>query len=388
MKKTIISIAFAALAAGASATTADELVELIMSHNPSLSQSALDANAELLDLKTENNLAPTEVEFSHLWGNEGEKKMGVGVSQSFDWPGVYAARSAAYGSLARLQEARLNLRRADLQQQVSALIIAGIAQKQRIGLLDRLSSGFAIMLEGARKERANGSITIIDLNKIELQASKASVALSEAQSTLEEIVTELSLLASTDIKAEMLPEQFDMADLRPLSDYMTAATESSPEVIEAMAQADYMGRMQKVASRESLPGFKVGYEFEREGGQSFNGLAVGVELPLFSSRGKSAAARASVLAAEFNAATVKNNLSRRLTSAYNAASNYRNRMNALGPVIDRYDNFALLKKLFDSRQISLSDYLIDVNYFLEASLEYIDICAAYHASLLPLDRYL
>lgn len=387
--KSIISFALAAAfsAGQVSGQSADDLVKLVLENNPALAQTAMDANAELLELKTENKLPSTELEFSRKWGNLGEKKLGFGVTQGFDWPGLYAARSAAAGALARVQTARLMVRQADLEQQTRELIISAVAHKKRIELLGKLSAGFDSMLQGAVKERERGAITIIDLNKIELQASRASVSLSQAKAALEETLATLSLLAGTDVEMQSLPDTFPMAELKPLDVYLAAAGESSPEVIEAATEADFQRQRRKVAAREGLPGFSLGYEFEREGEQTFNGLSVGIELPIFSARGRTTAANASVLAAEFNAATVKNNLSRKVTSNYKTAESLRKEMNAMGPVLDRYDNFSLLNRLFEGRQISLSDYILDVNYFLEASLDYIDVCEAYHAALLPLQRY-
>lgn len=387
--KSIISFALAAAfsAGQVSGQSADDLVKLVLENNPALAQTAMDANAELLELKTENNLPSTELEFSRKWGNLGEKKLGFGVTQGFDWPGLYAARSAAAGALARVQTARLMVRQADLEQQTRELIISAVAHKKRIELLGKLSAGFDSMLQGAVRERERGAITIIDLNKIELQASRASVSLSQAKAALEETLATLSLLAGTDVEMQSLPDTFPMAELKPLDVYLAAAGESSPEVIEAATEADFQRQRRKVAAREGLPGFSLGYEFEREGEQTFNGLSVGIELPIFSARGRTTAGNASVLAAEFNAATVKNNLSRKVTSNYKTAESLRKEMNAMGPVLDRYDNFYLLNRLFEGRQISLSDYILDVNYFLEASLDYIDVCEAYHAALLPLQRY-
>lgn len=45
----------------------------------------------------EKILEAPEVEFSRVWNTEsgGENKWSLSVSQSFDWPGVYAARREA-----------------------------------------------------------------------------------------------------------------------------------------------------------------------------------------------------------------------------------------------------------------------------------------------------
>ena len=70
-----------------------DLVSEIESNNLSILVSEKSLNSDKAEISTANNLSDPEIEFSHQWGQKGiGNKWGVGISQSFEWPGVYQSR--------------------------------------------------------------------------------------------------------------------------------------------------------------------------------------------------------------------------------------------------------------------------------------------------------
>ena len=78
------------------ADSLDEMAKSIAENNGSYKSELAKAEADIMDEKVSNNLEDPEIAVSHAWGAEGiGNKFGVEISQSFDWPGVYRARSKA-----------------------------------------------------------------------------------------------------------------------------------------------------------------------------------------------------------------------------------------------------------------------------------------------------
>ncbi|MFG6381688.1 MAG: hypothetical protein K1V87_06245, partial [Muribaculum sp.] len=61
------------------------LLDTVLGNNMALSSSQASNESELLQLKSENNLADPEVGVEHLWGrHDAKNKFNISVSQSFD----------------------------------------------------------------------------------------------------------------------------------------------------------------------------------------------------------------------------------------------------------------------------------------------------------------
>ena len=56
-------------------------------------------------------------------------------------------------------------------------------------------------------------------------------------------------------------------------------------------------------------------------------------------------------------------------------------------VFEDSNNLLLLKKALDGGEISLINYLQEMNYFIEAKQNYIDVLYQYHLNLAELNKY-
>ena len=93
MKKFIyISVLCAFAALNVSAQSFDDILARIVASNPEIEAVNAENNAALEAVAAENNLADPEISGQHFWGQDGNK-FGIGISQTFDWPGLYKARS-------------------------------------------------------------------------------------------------------------------------------------------------------------------------------------------------------------------------------------------------------------------------------------------------------
>jgi hypothetical protein len=70
----------------------------------------------------------------------------------------------------------------------------------------------------------------------------------------------------------------------------------------------------------------------------------------------------------------------------NAISLY-NELEQLRPTLENNDNILLLKKALDGGQISLITYIQEVNFFLEAQKNYLDVEYNYYQLLASLNKY-
>lgn len=384
----IISPIFSSVSTATTLLTTQQIVDRVLENNLPLKQSVADAQSALLQQKANNGLGNTEIEVGHEWGNnDAGNKLNVSLSQEFEWPGVYHARSKAITMLERLNSAEFLLKRENLEIEVRQLLIDIAAQKQINELLRKVSEGFDAMLVAAEKKRETQSVTLLDLNKIRIEAASAKVEYADGVACYEDLMKQLAeMLSVTSIDFEV-SDVFDFENLSALEVYQSALSNSNQMAVES-ARVDYAAALSKSAVAERAPGFSLGYDFEREGGATFNGFHVGVSFSLFTSRLKSAASKSEVISASLEKLSLESQLQSSLRRDYMLAQSLRTQMDSFGPAIAVADNLALVQKAYELGQLTLIDYFQELNYFLDAQMKFVDIQRLYARTVVSLNRYL
>lgn len=368
----------------------DDLVQAVVEHNLDLRLTKTLNITELLESRTENNLQETEIEVGQEWGTkEAGNKFNVSVTQGFDWPGLYRARSKSISALALKQQAQYDAMRRGLEVEVRQLLVDIAAQRQINDLLRQVAAGFDTMLDGAKSQWEKREITILDLNKIRIEAASADIAYAEGVDRLNELQTRMSVLAGDASWSGRIPMPYDIpvAELEIEEVYYLTYLNDSPQLMAMEAEESYLRSMVDIAKMERAPGFSLGYDYEREDGVSFHGFHVGLTLPLFSSRGKVAAAQSALTSHQLQQQIEATNIAKQVKLDYKLAESLKMQMDAYGPAIAINDNLKLLKDAFDKGQLELTHYLSDVNYFLSAQQQYIDIQRRYAHQVIKLNQY-
>ena len=92
----IIIAATLAMANAANAITIEDVIANVKQNNKELKYTTAQIDAQASEIKTNNNLSNPVVEGGYLFGKgPAENKWEVGVSQEFEWPGLYSSRGAA-----------------------------------------------------------------------------------------------------------------------------------------------------------------------------------------------------------------------------------------------------------------------------------------------------
>ena len=118
MKKILILSSLLFSLAGTSAQTAgiDAILRQIEANNKELQANAQLVSSQKLENKADNNLPDPTLSYAHLWDskNSNETVGELVVSQSFDFPTLYATR----GKMNRLKSNALNAQALAFRQQI------------------------------------------------------------------------------------------------------------------------------------------------------------------------------------------------------------------------------------------------------------------------------
>lgn len=392
MKRRHLSAAIILIATStASAITIDDAVNILSAGRHSIQSETLSARADIELMKAEASLPGPEIEFTHQWGERKSygKKLDGGISQSFDWPGVYAARRKAVrdasDALTRLEAARVN----ELAGQIRELLVEYIGARRTIAAIRETDAVLSGLDSLTRRAYARGEISILDVNKLAIARADISHSLHVAAGRIKDLEASISETSETDSREilKQLNDTYPDLSIPDESTYMSWIAENDPEYLANTADRRAAELSAAVERRSLYPGFSVGYVYTHEVGESFHGFSLGMTLPSASARHRAKAARLQAEATSF--ASVGQDASRR--AQYNAlvsnATELNDEIKRLGPVFDKFDNIRLLEKAYLGGQISMLDFLKELDYFYQARMNYIDDQMQYHLVLSKLNRY-
>lgn len=352
--------------------TFDEIVNRTVSNSPAIRASRARMASELEGMKADNMPPDPEVEFERLWrAGEGENRWSAGISQEIGWPGVYSARRKAIKSL---EEAQKSLMAGDIVSErlkASQLLVEIIAANKETGVLTEINEAMQLLQAKYLRAWAHGETTILDVNKIKIEAVRSATALESAQSRLRSLKAELTAMSGNESAIE-IPAGLDFPheSLGEMTQYLSAL-ETTPELENLRKTAELARNSSAIANASRFPGLSLGYSHAYEDGAHFNGFSIGLSLPVWSRSHSTKSAHATELAARFDLAARTAALGTQLQADYANAMSLHEQMSSLGPVVDGVNNLTLLRKALDGGELNLLSYIQEVNYFLQARLDYI-----------------
>lgn len=337
-----------------------------------------------LETGAENALEGPEVEFEHLWGRGGDTRWSVGVSEEISWPGLYGARRELASRQDSLAYCMSSIILFDAGLEAKLLVLDAVNARARLDFYLEIDNNLRRISALTEESYNLGEATILDLRKTQLAVLDSRGQVQTAQAELE------SSLAGLRAKGITVPTgDNEIWSAYPMQN--SSAPSSDVESYPQYALAQAGNRMSMAASRvikhSSLPSFSLGYVHAYEEQTHFNGLSISVKLPSFSQKRKM-----ELLNIE-TAADMLNYSGELQIAMAEAAGQYAVAQSLAGTIAD-YERLSgdnsyleLLSEAFDGGELTVIDYLNEVNLFKTARLGYIDLLYRYNMALARLNRY-
>lgn len=369
----------------------DKAIKTIVENNPAIMARMSAIESEKLTLSAENNFNDPDVEFEHQWGeaNVGNK-WAISVSQSFDWPGLYKRRSAMVKSGTQAYTLLYLAELSDLRLRAAQTLNDYVCARQRLEMAQNVKSNLDSIYVLITKAYEHGEATILDMKKIRFERAEAITRCENARQNLDALRFELIAMNGGKHIDLSLISSYPAYILRDEEYYVDRHSEADMSLSASQNQAKAARMAASAEKLKSYPGFSIGYIHNYEIGDHFNGLKLGMTLPLFSNRNKHAAAVATANSAQFEADENAINLHTKVLTEYSSAKKMRQSLDnysEIFPTDGSDDYLRLLNKSYDGGQISLINYLYEINYYIEARLAYIELLNSYNQILASLNRY-
>lgn len=346
----------------------EKLIATIEKNNTALSALQKKADAEKLKNSTGIYLQNPEVEFNYLWGDPTEigPRKDFGISQSFDFPTVYKFQNQISNIRTEQVEMEYEKERRALLLKARLLcsdLVYTNALKAELG--KRLAHAQSIA--SAFKSKFDiGESNILEYNKAQLNLLNTAQELESLEIERQALLSGLASLNGG------IPIDFTVSEFEPIlipADFEQwyLGSEQNYPVLNWLKQEIELGRKQeKLNLAKGLPTLHAGYMSETVVGEQFQGIAVGLTIPLWENKNNVKYAKANSLAMESLASDTKLQFYNRLKTLYTKVVSLQKKVVEYRTNLQLYNSSDLLKKALDVGEISLIDYMLELSIYYDS----------------------
>ncbi len=278
----------------------DNVLIEIEKNNTMLSALRKTVDAEKMANKTEIYLQNPEFEFNYLWGSPSVigNRTNISFKQSFDFPSAYRFRNQI--SDYKNEQAELEYQK----QKISLLLQSRLVCYDLVyvnSLMSELSERkiHALSIANAYKSKLNvGDANILESNKAQLNLLNISKELESIEIEREALLAKLALLnggefidfSDIEILAQDIPSDFE--------EWYLIAEGNNPILNWLKQEIEIAEKEEKLLTAMSFPKLSAGYASEKVVGQQYQGITVGLSIPLWENKNRVKHAKLNSLAIE------------------------------------------------------------------------------------------
>ncbi len=369
MKQIIYSICFFALSLNTqSQNSIDNVLAQIEKNNTTLKAIRSNLDAEKIGNNTGKYLQNPEVEFHYLWSNPSTmgNRTDITIKQGFDFPTAYKHRNNISELKNQQTESEYNkqLREVLLNAKLICLdLVYSNALKREI--IKRKNHAFEIADSYSKKYEV-GESNILEYNKVKLALLNLTNDLSTIEIEIEALVCTLTGL-NGGIKAEFNQSEFlDMQIPENFDQWYTNAEQYNPVLNWIKQEIEVNQAQEKYVKAMSLPKIEAGYMSEAVVGEKFQGVVVGLSIPLWENKNTVKYIKGNTIAYKDMEADSKLQFYNRLLILHTKAVKLKQEVDFYRQQLELLNNSDLLKKALDNGEISLIEYIYEFSVYYES----------------------
>lgn len=326
-------------------------------------QKSVEANS--FGNRTGIYLKNPEFEFNYLFGNPSAigNRTDFSISQSFDFPTAYSYKS----KIANMKNQQLEL---EYQKQLKNVLFQARCLCIDIINANALKKEYDRRLKHAKnisdsyKARFDkGDVNVIEYNKSQLILLNAQKDSETNENNRKSYITELTAINGgtaitfddTVFVSKDLPLDFEQ--------WYIEAEKKSPVLAWLKQEIEISQKQQKLFTAMSLPKLSTGYISEKVVGQQFQGLSVGISIPLWENKNTVKFAKANVLAIQALETDYKITFYNKLKILHSKAISLQKTTEGYRTTLRSINNSELLKTAFNKGEISLIDYMMELSFY-------------------------
>ncbi len=358
----------------AKAQAIDEVLRNIERNNKELQASAKDAEAARMEVQTQNNLEDPSVEYSPFYtkGISGMSSSELVVSQSFDFPTLYAARHSSGKLQKEVVDRQYQVERRELLLSAKNLCLDLIMLNKQQAMLSLRKKNAGDLLTLFDERLKQGDAGVLDINKIKMELMNVQTEVAQNNAAHRTALQKL-LAMNGNLPIEFSASEYPQAKVPAYYNELydeVVATDATLQMADASARA--AEKNVSVQRQNWLPKLEVGYRRNTSIDEKSNGFLIGGSLPLFSNRKKNKIARAQAVSARLRLDDVRLQTEADVQSRYNELRQLDEAMRAYDVTL-MTNTLSLLKEAVTEGQISVIDYYTEADNVYNKLMAYYEV---------------
>lgn len=369
--------------------TIDSVLKEIEKNNTTLSALQNIVEARQLGNKTDIYLQNPEIEFHYLWGNDviGNRK-DFSTTQAFDFPTAYRYKKEISEIKNEQVEIEYQKQRTDLLLEARFIAYDLVYNNAMISELSKRLNHAQSIANGYKTKLDAGETNILEYNKAQLNLLNLNKEMESLNIERNALLAELSML-NGGIPIEFTLSVFPITTIPADFEQWYAKAEQSNPLLNWLKKEIESAKKQVYLNRAmSLPKFKAGYMSESLISESFQGVAIGLSIPLWENKNKVKYAEANAAAIEKTTEDQKMQFYNRLKLLHAKASDLQKNANDYKSKLQHFDSTDLLNKALDKGEITLIDYILELSIYYESINKLLHAELEMHKTLAALNKYL
>ncbi len=348
--------------------TTGELLNDIAQNNAELKAYRAFIESRQLENRSGNNLPDPQLSAFYLpYGdNSGAEYTEYQISQSFEFPTVYAARGKWNDLQAQELETEYDRRRQDVLLKANKLLVdVTTLQKQKElerARREQSKKGYDQIRELFKKEQ----VGILDLNKAKIAWIQEQFVVEQTEIEIQNaliLLEKLNGAEGIDLGAIGLQGDIEVESLETL---WQAKMAQDPEVQQLRINESVSQQKITLERNKVLPDLTAGYNYQGVSGNNFSGFYGGVSIPLWNSRNKVKAAKTGYEYRKSQTEAVTATLYAGFQERYNRYQLLLKKYREYRKTMESLDSESLLFKAFQLGELSFMDYYVELRFYRDA----------------------
>lgn len=365
MRATLFIIALLISFALFGQTSIQNILSSIEENNTTLRTFKKEATAEKLGNKTGIYLSNPDVEFNYLWSNPANlgKRNDLSIKQTFDIATITGMKSRMANNKNELVDIQYKSNRMTILLEAKQYCIDLIYYNSLMKELEIRLKHSQTIADGYKQRMKQGDANVLEYNKIQLNLSNIQGEIARVEVERNSILSELKrlnggidvVLADTNYGGALLPNNFE--------EWYSYAEQKNPLLQYVRQQIETSKYEVKLNKALGLPKLSAGYMSERTNQQKYQGLTLGISIPLWENKNRVKQAQANVIAAEARQDENKQQFYNKLRTLYMRASGLQETALAYRKSLATLNSTELLMKALKVGEISLLNYIIEIGLY-------------------------
>ena len=367
----------------------DKVVDEVLKNNTTLSALRKNADSELLGNKTGIYLKNPEFAFNYLWGSPANigNRTDISVLQSFDFPSAYVYRNQISDYQNEQVELEFRKQSKSIIMQIRLVcndLIYHNALKselsKRIANAEKIAISFKSKFE-------TGDVGILEYNKAQVNLLNLSKDAESTEIERNALLSELQGL-NGGIFIEFTDSVYQLLTIAgDFEQWYIQAEQNNPVLQWLKQEVTINEKNERLNTALGLPKFQAGYMSEDVVGQQFQGVTIGLSIPLFENKNAVKYAKAKTIAVQSAEADTRLQFYNNLKALHTKAVSQQNSLNDYRTNLQLFDNSPLLQKALDLGELSLAEYIFELSIYYESFDKLLELERDLNMTIVELNKY-